>query len=189
MAAASRESGRISSPYPQAEWRELVEANDAAPADWRNSVRGSGYPTPALELPDNDAQALWFDGYVRTYLERDLQSLSAVDNLLDFRRLMRAACHRLGGLVNQTEIARDTTIPRATVQRHLNLLEASYQVLRLPAYAFNRTKRTVEGPQALLERPCAGHLARRHNGSDRRTLGEPDPARPARLARRPGAST
>ena len=36
-------------------------------------------------------RSLWFDGYVRTYLERDLQSLAAVGNLVDFRRLMRVA--------------------------------------------------------------------------------------------------
>jgi hypothetical protein len=27
----------------------------------------------------------WFDGYVQTYLERDLRTLSATDNLLEFR--------------------------------------------------------------------------------------------------------
>lgn len=73
----------------------LVGSQDAAPEDWRISVRRGGYPTPALELGDDDARALWFDGYVRTYLERDLQSLSAVGNLLDFRRLMRVASQRL----------------------------------------------------------------------------------------------
>ena len=78
-------------------WLELVVSQNDTPEDWRVSIRRSGYPTPALELANDDARALWFDGYVRTYLERDLQSLSAVDSLLDFRRLMRAASHRLGG--------------------------------------------------------------------------------------------
>lgn len=32
----------------------------------------------------------WFDGYVRTYLERDLQDLASISALPDFRRLMRA---------------------------------------------------------------------------------------------------
>ena len=132
---------------PVAEWGELVAAQDAPDEDWGTAVGQSGYPTPAVELAGDDARALWFDGYVRTYLERDLQALSSVDSLLDFRRLMRAASHRLGGLVNQTEIARDTTIPRATVQRHLNLLETSFQVVRLPAYAVNRTKRLLKSPK------------------------------------------
>ena len=136
------------------DWPDIVESKDDAPATWQASVRESGYPTPALELNDQNARALWFDGYIRTYLERDLQILSVVSDLVDFRRLMRAASHRLGGLVNQAEIARDTRIPRATVQRHLNLLETSFQAIRLPAYSVNRTKRLIKGPKLYWSDPA-----------------------------------
>ena len=132
---------------PVARWLDLMRSRHLPMADWRTDVRASGYPTPATALADDNARSLWFDGYVRTYLERDLQALAALDNLVDFRRLMRAAAHRLGGLVNQTEIARDTQIPRATVQRYLNLLETSYQIVRVPAYSVNRTKRLVKSPK------------------------------------------
>ena len=53
-------------------------------------------------------------------------------NLVDFRRLMRAAVHRLGSLINQADIGRDLQLPRTTVQRHLDLLETSFQLVRLP---------------------------------------------------------
>lgn len=139
---------------PAADWPEVLKAQGNAAVDWRAAVCESGYPIPALELADPDASALWFDGYVRTYLERDLQMLSAVGDLVDFRRLMRAASHRLGGLVNQTEIARDTGIPRATVQRYLNLLETSFQSIRLPAYSVNRTKRLIKGPKLYWSDPA-----------------------------------
>ena len=139
---------------PAADWRGIVEARDGSAVDWRAAVCESGYPIPAFELVDRDACALWFDGYVRTYLERDLQALSAVGDLVDFRRLMRAASHRLGGVVNQTEIARDTGIPRATVQRYLNLLETSFQAVRLPAYSVNRTKRLIKGPKLYWSDPA-----------------------------------
>ena len=139
---------------PVEKWPALMEGEQDAAADWRESARESGYPTPALELSDPDARALWFDGYIRTYLERDLQVLSAVGDLVDFRRLMRAASHRLGGLVNQAEIARDTRIPRATIQRHLDLLETSFQIIRLPAYSINRTKRLIKGPKLYWSDPA-----------------------------------
>ena len=90
---------------------------------------------------------LWFDGYVRTYLERDLQDLAAISALPDFRRLMRAACLRMGQLVNQTELGRDVALPQPTVHRWLNLLETSYLLVRLPAYAVNRTKRLIKAPK------------------------------------------
>ena len=103
-----------------------------------------GYPTPAVELSSADARALWFDGYLRTYLERDLQTMASIGNPVDFRRLMRAACLRLGTVVNQTGLGRDTRIGRATVQRYLNRLETSFQLVRLEPYAVNRIKRLVK---------------------------------------------
>lgn len=132
---------------PVADWYDLVASAKVPPGQWRDEVRRGGYPTPAVELESADARALWFDGYVRTYLERDLQDLASIDNLLDFRRLMRAACLRLGGLVNQAELGRDTSIPRPTVHRYLNLLETSYQVVRLEPYSVNRTKRLIKTPK------------------------------------------
>lgn len=132
---------------PVTEWYDLVRGQKAPPANWPAEARVGGYPTPAAELGSDEARALWFDGYLRTYLERDLQDLAAIDNLLDFRRLMRAACLRLGNLVNQTELGRDTGIPRPTVHRYLNLLETSYQLVRLEPYAVNRTKRLIKTPK------------------------------------------
>lgn len=144
---------------PVEAWYELVRQQTVAVADWRSEAHRGGYPTPAVELPSDSARAVWFDGYVRTYLERDLQDLASIDNLLDFRRLMCAACLRLGGLVNQAELGRDTRIPRATVHRYLNLLETSYQLVRLEAYAVNRTKRLIKAPKLYWSDPgLALHL-------------------------------
>jgi hypothetical protein len=129
------------------EWLDVLASGDSEAEDWRALARRGGFPTPALDLANARERAIWFDGYVRTYLERDLQDLAAISALPDFRRLMRAACLRLGQLVNQTELGRDVALPQATVHRWLNLLETSYLVVRLPAYAVNRTKRLIKSPK------------------------------------------
>ena len=129
------------------EWLDLLAAQPDEPADWRDLARRGGYPTPAVAMTTGAERTIWFDGYERTYLERDLQDLAAITALPDFRRLMRAACLRLGQLLNQTELGRDVALPQPTVHRWLNLLEASYQLLRLPAYAVNRTKRLIKSPK------------------------------------------
>ena len=139
-------------------WEELLEGRDEdwldtlasqanLPEDWRMLARRGGFPSPAIHLESNRDRAVWFDGYVRTYLERDLQSLSSISALPDFRRLMRAACLRMGQLVNQAELGRDVALPQPTVHRYLNLLETSYLLVRLPAYAVNRTKRLIKSPK------------------------------------------
>lgn len=132
---------------PESEWRALLAAGDGDAEDWRALARRVGFPTPAVELAAPAERAIWFDGYVRTYLERDLLDLAAISALPDFRRLMRAACLRLGQLVNQTELGRDTSLPQPTVHRWLNLLGTSYLLVRLPAYAVNRTKRLIKTPK------------------------------------------
>lgn len=98
-------------------------------------------------MATSEERAVWFDGYVRTYLECDLQDLASISALPDFRRLMRVACLRIGQLVNQTELGRDTALPQPTVHRWLHLLETSYLLVRLPAYAANRTKRLIKAPK------------------------------------------
>lgn len=102
---------------------------------------------PAHDLEGPEARAGWFEGYVRTYLERDLQDLSSIQSVPDFRRLMRAAAHRLGGLLNQSELGRDVGIPPATAHRYLDLMEVSYQIVRLEPYSVNRTKRLIKAPK------------------------------------------
>jgi predicted AAA+ superfamily ATPase len=132
---------------PDSRWRELLADGQPRAEDWRSLASRGGFPTPALTLTDPADRRIWFDGYIRTYLERDLQDLSAVSSLPDFRRLMRAAALRLGQLVNQTELGRDVGLPQPTVHRWLNLLETSYLLVRLPAYAVNRTKRLIKSPK------------------------------------------
>ncbi len=128
-------------------WPEIVARQPDEPEDWKEVALRGGFPVPALELGTPEERAIWFDGYVTTYLERDLQDLSAVSALSDFRRLMRAACLRLGGMINKTDLARDVALPQTTVHRYLNLLETSLLLVRIPAYAVNRTKRLIKSPK------------------------------------------
>lgn len=130
------------------DWPVLLAAGPDKPQDWRQLALRGGFPRPALRLDDSLERDIWFDGYVRTYLERDLSDISSVAALPDFRRLMRMTCLRIGQLVNQTELGRDAALTQPTVYRYLNLLETSYMLVRLPAYAVNRTKRLIKSPKA-----------------------------------------
>ena len=129
---------------PPGAWRDVLLEGPAAAEPWVALARRGGYPVPAHELVDDDDRRLWFEGYAATYLERDIPRLSAIAGVTDLRRLMTAACLRLGGLVNQADLARDVNLAPSTVQRYLNLLEVSFQLVRLQAYSVNRTKRLVK---------------------------------------------
>lgn len=145
---------------PDESWREVLAASEAPPANWRDVAQRGGFPTPAIELETQESRDLWFAGYLRTYLERDLRELASISNVPDFRHLMQAAALRVGQLINQTELGRDVALAQPTVHRWLNLLELSYQIVRLPAYSVNRTKRLIKTPKLYWADPGLGlHIA------------------------------
>jgi len=118
---------------------------------------------PRLIDADDTQAATWWQGYVATYLERDLRQLSQIDSLPDFRRVMEAIALRQGSLLNRSEVARDTSVTQPTAHRYVNLLQASSLLTLLPAYAVNRTKRLVKSPKpywfdAGLSSFLAGHF-------------------------------
>jgi predicted AAA+ superfamily ATPase len=103
---------------------------------------------PPLETMSWPAGVLgWWEGYIATYLERDLRQISSVDSLTDFRRVMEALALRSGNILNQTEVARDTGVSQATVHRYTNLVEVSSLLFRIPAFAENRTRRLIKSPK------------------------------------------
>ena len=148
---------------PDSDWQDILIAQPQHAEDWRVVARRGGFPDPSVHLANDAERAIWFDGYIQTYLERDLATLSSVASLIDFRRLVRTACLRVGQVVNQTEMGRDAAVPQPTVHRYLNLLEASYLLVRLPAYAVNRTKRLIKSPKLYW---CDTGLALRIAGTD-----------------------
>ncbi len=142
-------------------WLDLARAEDLPPQSWRTAAARGGFPEIAVGETGASAadRALWFDGYITTYLERDLRDLASVADLADFQRLMQAAALRIGSLLNQSELGRDVKLPAMTVHRYLNLLETSYQIVRLEPYAVNRTKRLIKTPKLYWSDPAlALHL-------------------------------
>jgi predicted AAA+ superfamily ATPase len=130
-----------------ADWPALLDQHPSEPLSWRDEVRRGGFPVPALTLSTDAARQSWFEGYIRTYLERDLRELSQVESLVDFRRLLGSAAHRIGQMINQTELGLDLQMSQQRVRGYLNLLEVSYQIIRLPAYSVSRGTRLLKTPK------------------------------------------
>ena len=145
---------------PDEDWLDVVAESGGTREDWRPLARRGGFPVAAVHLGAPEDRAIWCDGYVQTYLERDLQALSSIAALPDFRRLMRAACLGLGGLVNQSRLGRDIGLKQPTVHRYLNLLEISYLLVRGSPLFRKPHQEADKVPQALLGRHRFGHAPR-----------------------------
>lgn len=103
-----------------------------------------GYPE-VLARP-RDAR-LWFASYLQTYLERDVRAMTAVQDLSTFRRFFALVASRHGQVLNRSDIAAPLGVSVPTVQRWLDVLEATGQILLLPPFYENFGKRLVKSPK------------------------------------------
>ncbi len=104
---------------------------------------------------------LWLAAYRETYLERDVRQLVQVGDLEAFDRFLRLAAGRNGQLLNLSSLAADCGITQPTARRWLGVLEASYLVVRVPAYRSSRRKRLVKAPRLyFLDTGLLCHLLR-----------------------------
>lgn len=123
-----------------------------APSDPTETLMRGLMPA-MLTLDSPQSWTRWWDGYVATYLERDLRQVAQIDALLDFRKTMELVALRSGQLLNQSEVARDAQLAQPTVHRYLNLLETTNLFERLPAYTVSHTTRLLKSPKAFLNDP------------------------------------
>ena len=112
-----------------------------------------GFMPPLMSLTSRKDILLWWEGYVKTYLERDLRELSQIESLIDFRRVLESIAIRTGNILNQTEISTDTGVSQPTVYRYLKLLEVSNIIRRVPAYCPSRAKRVTKSPKIFFVDP------------------------------------
>ena len=89
----------------------------------------------------------WLRDYAMTYVERDVRSLRNVTDLDAFSTLLRLAAGRTATEVNLSALAADAGIRHNTVRAWLSVLEASFLVLRAPAYRRNVRKRQIKAPK------------------------------------------
>ena len=111
---------------------------------WEIIHRGS-YPE-LYQTPEIDWQA-FYSSYVKTYLERDVRSLSAVQDLDSFRRFMVAVAARTGQMLNYSNIADEVSRDVGTIKNWMSILEASGIVYLLEPYTPAVLKRAIKTPK------------------------------------------
>ncbi len=90
---------------------------------------------------------IWLRDYFATYVERDVRTLRNVTDLEAFSAFARMTAGRTAAEVNLSTLANDVGVRHNTIRAWLSVLEASFLVLRLPAYRGNVRKRQVKAPK------------------------------------------
>lgn len=105
-----------------------------------------GFPDSFLATDDRFSQR-WRQGFVRTYLERDVPMLGPRIAAETLRRFWTMLAHRQSGLLNAAEFARSLGVDGKTVAAYLDLLVDLLLVRRLEPWHANAGKRLVKSPR------------------------------------------
>lgn len=89
----------------------------------------------------------FYPSYLQTYVERDIRSIKAVENLQTFSRFLGLCAGRTGQILNLTSLANDAGVAVNTAKSWLSLLESSYIIYLLQPYYKNYNKRLIKSPK------------------------------------------
>ncbi|MBU2602229.1 MAG: DUF4143 domain-containing protein [Actinobacteria bacterium] len=87
------------------------------------------------------------DGYLRTYVERDVRSLGGVGDLDSFTRFLGLCAARSGQLVNLSSLGSEAGVTHTTAKRWLSVLRAGYVLDLVQPHHANFSKRLVKTPK------------------------------------------
>jgi len=108
-------------------------------------LRG-GYPLAYL-ANTLDNSLVWREGFIRTFLERDIPQLGINIPAVAMRRFWTMLAHYHGQTWNASELARSMGLSDKTVRSYLDILTGTFMVRQLQPWFENLSRRQVKSPK------------------------------------------
>lgn len=89
----------------------------------------------------------WFENYIDTYLDLDVQDQINPSNLSAFRKFIRVCALYSGQIINYESISRDIGVSSVTIKNWCSILEASYIIHFLEVDSNNLGRTVVKTPK------------------------------------------
>jgi len=124
---------------------EAAEVPEGPPEAALRDILFKGF-FPRIHDRNLDASA-WLDGYVRTYVERDVRQVANIGDLDAFTRFVGLCAGRAGSLLNASSLGADAGVTHSTAKRWLSVLRAGYVVHLLQPHHRNFSKRLIKSPK------------------------------------------
>jgi predicted AAA+ superfamily ATPase len=103
----------------------LPPEHDTPPAPNIRTVLFTGALPGIRDAAPAEASLFW-ESYVRTYLERDLPSILAVASMMDYQAAMRMIAITTGSLLEYSSVASNTHVSSSTVGRYAETLRTAH---------------------------------------------------------------
>ena len=125
------------------------DLSEAGPTKWRDLWMRGGFPKSYLARTEADSAA-WREGFIRTFLERDLPNFGIRVPAPAMRRFWTMLAHSHGQIWNASEIARSMGLSDKTVRSYLDTLTETFVIRQLQPWFENLGKRQVKSPKIYL---------------------------------------
>ncbi len=108
-------------------------------------VRG-GFPLSYLAATEEDSTA-WRDGFVRTFLQRDIPQLGIGIPAATLRRFWTMLAHSHGQVLNSSQLGKSMGMSDKTIRSYIDILSDTYMIRLLQPWFTNLKKRQVKSPK------------------------------------------
>lgn len=114
---------------------------------------------PEILLATEEKRRTWFDGYITTILQRDVKQIADLEKSSLLPHLLRVLATRAGGLMNDSDIAREVGLNSVTGKSYRNILKLMFLTFDVNPWFRNIGKRLVKSSKGyLLDTSMICHL-------------------------------
>ena len=122
--------------------RDKINANDLFEIIYKGGM-------PRLYTEKKLSREVYFQGYIDTYISRDVRTLAQIGDELSFRKFMVSIASRTGEQLNYSTIANEVGISVPTAMKWLSILVAAGIVYLLEPYMSSELKRLTHIPKII----------------------------------------
>jgi predicted AAA+ superfamily ATPase len=98
----------------------------------------------------NDYGPELLGNYVDSYLREEIQAEALTRNIQNFARFLDVAAHASGQVLNYSQLASDSEIPKETLRRYFDILEDKLLVHRIPGFvAIGGSRKAIQKEKIL----------------------------------------
>jgi hypothetical protein len=125
------------------------DLSEVGSSNWQSLWVRGGFPRAFLAGNETDSLN-WREGFIRTFLERDIPQLGINLPSTTMRRFWTMLAHYHAQTWNASELSRSMGLSDKTVRGYLDILTGAFMVRQLQPWYQNLSKRQVRAPKIYL---------------------------------------
>jgi predicted AAA+ superfamily ATPase len=122
----------------QLDFSQLNDRGQKLPDVMKRATYPEIFQAPAAE------RQIWFDSYITTILQRDVRQVADIEKLSLLPHLLRILATRAGGLINDSDVAREAGLTNVTGKAYREILKLMFLTFDVKPWYRNVGKRLVK---------------------------------------------